>query len=80
VAVGHSYPSHGLFGAVGLSYTSVCIEYDEPTRLATFEVRGKEAGQLGRLLAGLPLDSLLGHETKRLGSEGGHVAELPTND
>ena len=49
-------------------------------RYAGFEVRGERARQLGRLIAGLPLNSLDAHKAERLGSEGSQVAELPTND
>jgi hypothetical protein len=82
-AIGHSYPSSCQSGEVVVRFVALCTDYDADSRLGSFEVRGKEAGQLGRLLSGLPLvasSGLQSHETERLRPEGGQVAELPSND
>jgi hypothetical protein len=36
-----------------VAYNAVCVAYDEPRRLATFEVRGESARTLGWMLSGL---------------------------
>lgn len=64
-----------------LRYSAVCVDYDEPTRLAAFEVRDEPARALGRMLAGLPLnDDLQPLEAGCFGSEGGQIAEAPSDD
>jgi hypothetical protein len=57
-AIGLSYPSSCQSGEVVVRFVAVCTHYDADSRLGSFEVRGREAGQLGRLLSGLPLDGL----------------------
>ena len=54
VAIGHTYATSCVQDDKVFHYSAVCIAYDEPTRLATFEVRGESARTLGRMLAGLP--------------------------
>ena len=56
VAIGHTYPTSCTQGDKVLRYSAVCVAYDERTRLASFEVKGKPAADLGRMLAGLPFD------------------------
>ena len=82
-AIGHSYPSSCQSGAVVVRFVAFCTDYDAARRLVSFEVRGKEAGQLGRLVSGLPLVASSGlqfHEAERLSSEGGQVAEPASDD
>ena len=82
-AIGHSYPSSCQSGEVVVRFVAFCTDYDADSRLVSFEVRGKEAGQLGRLLSGLPLVASSGlqfHEAERLSSEGGQVAEPAPDD
>jgi hypothetical protein len=56
VAIGHTYPTSCVQGDKVLRYSAVCVAYDERTRLASFEVKGKPAADLHRMLAGLPFD------------------------
>ena len=82
-AIGHGYPSSYQSGEVVVRFVAFCTDYDADSRLVSFEVRGKEAGQLGRLLSGLPLvtsSGLQSHEAERLSSEGGQVAEPASDD
>jgi len=43
VAIGHTYPTSCTHDDKVFRYSAVCIAYNEPTRLATFEVRGEPA-------------------------------------
>ena len=82
-AIGHSYPSSCQSGEVVVRFVALCTDYDADSRLGSFEVRGKEAGQLGRLLSGLALlasSGLQSHEAERLSSEGGQVADPASDD
>jgi hypothetical protein len=67
VAIGHAYPTSCIHGDKVFHYAAVCIAYDEPTRLATFEVRGESACTLARVLAGLLLDGLQSSEEPLIG-------------